>query len=462
MNNYASSLFSLSALLLFVACPAMAQDTLRVSLSDFIQSGIERSGQVQYDHGSVDLARNRIDQVRANRVLPSFSLNTNHGVIPGVRSESGLPRNEWYLDPNLINDWSDWAIFTRAELEAVQPVFAWGAINKAIRAAEYGALAAEQEFLARRSDLELQLFELYQSYLLVLEVERIVEDAEETIEEVERQIERMREENDPMLKERDVFQFEIAKAEFVTQRVQVEQSRATIERIWNYVLGSDGSLVALPTEDFLDPVPFDIQPFDFYQMQAMENRPEMRGVEAGMEAYRHSIDAVRSQGLPMVYVGLTGSFANTPNRPRQSNPFIINTTNYLSGAVGFGVRQSLNFSSIRSRVDRERIEYNRVRDLREALSDGIMIELNETYMEAVIAETRLRQTNQALTTTRNWVRHEQLNYDYGFGEVEDLIDSVKKELELRVERKQNTFDLNKKVAALYKASGIPVIQLGNR
>jgi hypothetical protein len=57
------------------------------------------------------------------------------------------------------------------------------------------------------------------------------------------------------------------------------------------------------------------------------------------------------------------------------------------------------------------------------------------------------------------VRNEQLNYDIGFGDVEDLLDAVQKELELRLEMKQNVFDLNKKIAALHKAGGIPIHQL---
>lgn len=88
-----------------------------------------------------------------------------------------------------------------------------------------------------------------------------------------------------------------------------------------------------------------------------------------------------------------------------------------------------------------------------------MLELNENYREAVVAETKMHQTEKALTTARNWVRHEQLNYDIGFGDVEDLTDAIREELETRLELKQNVFDLNKRVAELYKSSGMPILQL---
>lgn len=437
-----------------------AQDTLTVNLSDFIDRGLERSGQVRYESGAVDIAKNRTSQARAQRILPRMELNTQHGVIPGVKSNvDGLPDGQLYLDPNLENDWEDWAIFTRAELNAIQPVFTWGAINNAIEAAEAGARAAEFQFEAVKSEAAVQLYELYYSYLFALEVSRILEDADEQIGQVERQIERMREEGDASLSEADVFKFEIFQHEFEVQKMEVRQSMDAVQRIWNYVLNDGNGSVYMPEERFLDPVAFELESYDYYQDLAMNQRPEMQGVRYGMRATEKGVDAVRSQQYPSMFVGITGSFANTPNRPRQTNPFIINNSNFATGAVGIGIRQNLNFRSMRNDIDRAEIEKRRVSDLQGALTDGIVLELNDTYQKAAVADVKVQQTRNALRTARNWVRSEQLDYDLGFGDVEDLLEAVQKELELRVELKQNIFDLNKKVAELYKAAGIPVAQL---
>lgn len=450
-------LCALSALtVLFTSKEADAQDTLSVNLQEFLEKGLERSGQVSFEGRAVDLAKNRRNQARAQRILPRIELSTQHGVTPGVKSPMGLPAGQFYLDPTLENDWEDWAIFTRAELSAVQPVYSWGAISSAIKAAEAGARAAEYQFSAVKAEAEKQLFELYYSYLLAIEIERILEEARSQIRQVERQLERMQEEGDPSLKEADIFKFEIFKSEFVVQEMEVQQGVRSVESIWNHILGNDAGIVYRPAENFLDPIPFELEPFDYYQQMAVQSRPELRGVEEGIEATRRGADAARAQRYPALFLGISGSYANTPNRPRQTNPFIINNTNYANAAVGFSFRQNLNFSSMRNNVERADIEHRRVQDLKEALTDGIILELNETYSDAAVAEVRVRQTNEALVTARNWVRHEQLNYDIGFGDVEDLLDAVQKELELRLQLKQNTFELNKRVAALNKAAGIPV------
>ena len=449
-----------SLLLILFHSAAISQDTLKIDLSEFIERGLDRSGQVAYESRSVDLARNRTESARGQRILPSVNLSTQHGVIPGVVSQrDDLSEGEFYLDPNLSNDWEDWAIFTRAELNAIQPIYSWGAIDNAIKAAEAGARAAEYQFDAFQAEAKLQLYELYYSYLLSVEISRILDDADNQLRQVSRRLNELIEEGDPDIKESDLFKFEILETEFEVQKMEVQQSSDYVRRVWNYILAEDGGSVYLPTENFLDPVAFELEDYEYYEQLALQSRPELRGVDSGIEAARKGVDAVRAQQYPMLFLGITGSFANTPNRPRQTNPFIINSTNYASAGVGIGIRQNLNFFSMKRSVERAEIEHRRVNDLRNAVHDGIILDLNDLYREAVIAETKVKQTEAALEIARNWVRNEQLNYDIGFGDAEDLLDAVQKELELRVDLKQNIFELNKSIAALYKGAGIPIENL---
>lgn len=439
--------------------PAQSQDTLSINLAEFIEKGLENSGQVAYERGKVDLAENRVETAKAQRILPRIELNTQHGTVPGVKSNrDDLSEGEYYLDPNLENDWENWAIFTRAELNATQPIYTWGAISSAVQAAEAGAKAAQYEFNTVEEEAKLKLFELYYSYLLAIEISRILDEANEQLETVEKNIQEMREEGNPDLEESDVFKFEIFKSEFVTRRVEVQQSLDYVKRVWDYALQAEPGVTYVPAVNFLDPVPYNLEEYSYYRENAMEERAELIGVDYGIRAMKKRLEAEKAQLYPSIFLGITGSFAKTPNRPRQTNPFIRNTTNYGSVGVGFGIRQNLNFLSVRNSIDKARIEYRRVNDLEKALSDQIILDLNERYQEAVVAESRMQQTEEALVTARKWVRNEQLNYDIGFGNVEDYLDAVQKELELRLKLKQTIFELNKKVAALHKAGGLSFTQ----
>ncbi|MFH5831087.1 TolC family protein [Halalkalibaculum sp. DA3122] len=437
----------------------VAQDTLQISLGDFIEQGLEHSGQVDYERQNVDLAENRINQARSQRFLPSFELNTQHGTVPGVKSSTNLPKDEWYLDPNLENDWSNWAIFTRAEVSAIQPIFAWGALTNAVDAAKAGAEAAHYEFQSKQKGLKMRLFELYYSYILSEEVNRLLEEAQRKIDDIEQQIEEEVNKEDSDIDQTDVYKFRVFKSEFAMRAGEVKENIEYIRNVWNYVLRSDPETVYIPGDQFLDPVANKIETLDYYKSQALEKRAELKGIEAGIEAAEYGIKATRAQNLPMLFLGLTGSYANTPNRPRQDNPFIINNTNYASAGIGIGIRQNLDFFSAKTDIKRRKIQHRQVKFLKSAAVDGIMLEISDRYKNANISEVKVDKTDEALVTSKNWLRQEQLDYDFGIGETKDLIDAMQKELELRLQLKQRVFEFNKDMAELYNAAGLPLTSL---
>lgn len=444
----------------FLSQGAGAQDTVRVSLQEFMKAGINNSGQIDFERQKVSLAENRIDQANAQRFLPQFELNTQHGLVPGVRSNvPGLDPNEFYLDPDLENDWEDIGVFTRAEVNAVQPIFAWGGLRNLVKAARKGADSAREEFESQKANIELRLFELYESYVLSIELKRLLDEAQDKIDDIQQQIDEQRESGDSDLDESQIFQFDIFKSEFAIRAAEVEQNLDYIQNIWNYVMQSDANTVYMPEIRFLDPVVNDIQELAFYRTHAMEERAEVKAIEAGIAAAEHGLQATKAQNYPTLFLGLSGSYANTPNRPRQSNPFIINNSNYASGAFGVGIRQNLDFFAMKTDVERSNIQYRQAKYLREAAVDGIVLEINERYKDVSLSKVKVDRTDEALVTGKKWLRQEQLDYDFGIGDTKDLIDAMKKELELRVELKRQIFDFNKNMAELFRASGMEISTL---
>ncbi len=460
--KYYISVLLLSFLLLPLS--GVAQDTVRVSLESFIERGIENSGQIAYEKQKVDLAENQINQAQAQRYLPRFELSTQHGLVPGVKTNfpDQFSENEYYLDSELENDWEDWAVFTRAEVSAVQPIFAWGALKNAVKAAKSAAVAAQKQFETEEQDLHIRLFELYQSYLLTDEILTLLDEAERQIDKIENQIEEQQEEGEADFDDSDLYKFKIFKSEFAVRSAEVREEAAMTQRIWNYVLNADANTVFIPDTDFLDPVAKELRELDYYRTYAIANRSEIEAIDAGIDAAEFGMKAQKQKNFPSLFVGLSGSYANTPNRPRQSNPFIINNSNYASGSFGVGIRQNLDFLSIRADLEKGKIQHQQAKYLKDAAVDGIVLEINQAYKDASLANVKVEKTEEAHVTSKEWLRQEQLDYDFGMGDTKNLIDAMKKELELRVQLKREIFDFNKTLADLYRKTGLSVLDLTNQ
>ncbi|MGM0547270.1 MAG: TolC family protein [Bacteroidota bacterium] len=455
------SLSTIFITLLLFPISGIAQDTVRVSLESFIERGIENSGQMDFERQKVNLAENQINQAQSQRYLPRFELSTQHGLVPGVKTNypDQFSENEYYLDSELENDWEDWAIFTRAEVSAVQPIFAWGALKNAVNAAKSAAVSAQKQFEAEEQNLKIRLFELYQSYLLTDEILTLLDEAEEQIVKIENQIE---EQEDADFDDSDLYKFKVFKSEFGVRAAEVREEAAMTQRIWNYVLNADANTVYKPDTNFLDPVAEELRELDYYRSYAISNRAEIEAVEAGIDAAEFGMKAQKQKNYPSFFVGLTGSYANTPNRPRQSNPFIINNSNYASGSFGFGIRQNLDFLSIKSDIEKGKIQHRQAKYLKDAAVDGIVLDINEAYKDASLSKVKVEKTEEAHVTSKEWLRQEQLDYDFDMGDTKDLIDAMKKELELRVQLRREVFEFNKNFADLHRKTGLSILELTNQ
>lgn len=449
-------IFSIFILALIVSISSIsAQDTLEISLQDFIDLGVRNSGQVKYEKTNIDLAENRVELAEDQRILPSLNFRSEHAVVPGVSSPLGLPEEQIYLDPNAKNDWDKPGIYTRLRISGVQPVFTWGSIGKAVSAAKEAMKATEFEFEAKREDIEVRLFELYYSYVLAIEIERLLKDAEDKISQIENSLDNAQEDGED-IDESDVYKFKVFKAQFGIQKAEVDESLVFVKETWRYILRNQNGTVYTPSVKYLDPMSSELSSLTHYQNSAFLNRKELRGIDTGKEALMKYIDYQKAQNLPGLYLGFTGTYASTPVRPRQPNPFINTPENTFNFGVGLSIRQSLNFFQAKTQLQRVKIELKKMDYLSEAAKDGILLEVNQAYQKASVAEVKVQKTDEALLTTKRWLRMEQQDYDFGIGEVKDLIDAMKMELELRLKEKESIFEFNTSMAKLNNAAGIPL------
>ena len=274
--------------------------------------------------------------------------------------------------------------------------------------------------------------------------------------QIERAMDKQERENPADLDESDVFKFRVFKAQFGIQREEVKRSLEFVRESWNYALRNDNGIIYEPITRFLDPLFSDISELSYYQNSAMVNRPELKAINYSQDALSMYISSLRAQNKPGLFLGFTTTFASTPVRPRQPNPFIRTPENTFNTSVGFTIRQNLNFFQAKTSIQRSRLEGNRLKYIEDAVKDGIMLELNDSFRIAAISKAKVDQTQEALKIAKEWLRSEQLDYDLGFGESKDLIDAVRQELELRLEEKQSIFEYNQAMAILNNVAGLPL------
>jgi len=425
-----------------------AQDTVRINYQEYLNKAIELSPILKAEKQKEFRALSRVDEVKANRILPRFDISSNHGVMPGVSSSLGLPRDEWHLDPNLVNEWDNWSVFTKIDFTLAQPVYTWGALTNATEAVKMGAEAVLYQSEMKLADQKMQLTKLYFSAVLANQLERLALETLETFRKAENQITDLEEEGE--IEAKELYKFKIYKQQFLIKAEEIIQNKEFVNDVMNYSLGTN-SITYIPSSDsMINSV--ETQSLVLLQQEAILSRPEMKAIKAAEKAASYAVNAQKAQRLPAFFFGLSGEYVHTP-RPVQSQPLFGSRFDYINVIYTFGIRQSLNFGVMNAKVAQIEYQQKEAEFSKNAIGQALLVDVANTYKNFNLAKSKKEKLSSALQTSKEWLRKEQIDYDLGLGELKNLVEALKTNLELEAEFKQSVYDFTVKGAAVLKATG---------
>lgn len=453
----------LIGVLVLLVSPAAAQaptaDTLEISLTEAITSALRASPEMDRRQAQRQFAEARNDQARASRFLTNVSLNTAHSVAPGIEGvPAGTPDNELHLDPDVENDFSlgELRPFNRFEISLQQPLFTWGELSGNIEASRHGVEVEEARLDVKAAEVAVRAGETYYQLLLTQALDRLADQSEDAVERAKEEINRLLEEGDEDVDEADRFQVRLTEQEVRRRVAELKQRQATARSALRRQLFVPDETAVVPVDGELRPLDFSIHPdsLDYYIELGLENRPEVRQAEAGIEAREALVDVAQSDFYPKI--GAQFSIAQSvtiPERPNPENPFVGDAFSGTDTRSGIGIQQNLNFSQTKARVEQARAELQEVKHQQEAARQLVRFEVEEAYRQLLIAEANVRSRNEATTISGEWLRTEQIDFDLGFGDTENLVDAVQADLEQRARRFEAIQKYNVAVLRLLRATG---------
>lgn len=432
-----------------------AADTVRLSLQEALARTLQVSPEVEQREAQRSFAEARRNEARASRFLTEFSLNTTHSLAPGLENvPEDAPTNALYLNPNVENDWTSLRPFNQIEVEFGQPVWTWGELSGNIRAARHGVDVEEAGVRQQELEVAFRTGEIYYNVLLTEALNRLADRAGNIVEQAEGEIQRLLDEGDESVDDADLFRLRITEQEYLQRVAEVRQQRELARSALSRQLFMPEGTVAIPDTNVLAPLDFEIDSLGTYMELALENRPELDQAEAGIAARSALVDVERSNYYPKLFLGGSLGARYAPGRYRQESayvgdPFVGSTT-----LAGFRIQQRLNFFQTDARVEQAEAELAEVRHQQEGAQQLIRFEVEEAFRNLQIAEAAVEARDEQLRISGEWLRTEQINFDLGFGDTENLVRAVREDLELRISYNESVQRYNVAVLRLLRVIGL--------
>jgi len=429
-----------------------ASDTLVLDVQDAIRRALDGSPEVAIESAGRDFAAARMRQANAARYLTEFHVTTGHAVAPGLeRHGSPFPDDALYLDPDVRNDWTNTRPYNEITAELLQPLFTWGELGGQIRAATAAVDVEAARVDAKASEVGLRAGELYYGLGLARALGGIAEETDAALRTARAELQALLDDGDPSVSDADLFQLRLFEQEVARRAAEVEQQEALAASALARQLLRPGAPVRTGR---LEPIPFERGSLADYQALALRHRSELRQAAAGVRAREALVAVARSDYYPKLFLGGTARARYAAGRTQQSNPFVSDSYVGSSVRFGLGVRQNLTFLQTRAKVEQAEAEAAEVRFQREAAEQLVLFEVEEAYRRLAIAEAALAARTEAVAIAGEWLRSEQINFDLGLGDVDDLIGAVRADLEGRAARFDAVRAYNVAVLRLLHATGL--------
>ena len=440
----------LAAGLLLAALPGQA-DT--INLQQAVEMSLAADPRIKEREQVVEAARGMLQEVQGNAGW-RVSANAFIGLAP--EAEGGFYQGGAFsgttprTDGDRIEGISDW---THLDFALIKPLYTFGKIEHYGEAARGNIDLKRGELKQTRGDTVYDTKRAYFGYLTARDIRAFLEDMQGRLDRAITSVERDLKEETGEAKQSDLYALQSAKGLLAKY---VYQSRA-IEKIsldGLKVLTGAGLKADLKVADErIEPVAFPRVDLAEFQSRALQERPEMQQLEAGLRARRALVAAKKADRMPDVYAGVIGQFNYASQRERLDNPYLYDPFNGGGLTPVVGVKWDTVFGAASARVDQAQAELEALNHKKAFAVAGIPFEVGEAYANAEANYHAQRDLGEGAAAARRWMVASLADFAAGIESADKVADALKNYVLTQTEYLRTVNDYNMNVAQLARLTG---------
>ena len=431
-----------------VAGPAAAQGSerpVRMTLAQCVERALRVSPDIEQAVLAVEGLEARLSEAKFAGIAPRLQWTNVFGPAPGI--EGDTERVE-----TIRSDLSDLGVFSRTQIELVQPLYTFGKISNAKKAAGYGLEAGEAAVESRKSDVAFQVKKLFYGLVLARELRDIILESEEKVREARDRVNEMIEEDSGDVGQNDLLKIDVFEYEVQQSRARAEKSiemgKSALKSLLELDRSSDFDIVDTAAETGAD----DLEALDVYIEQAKNRRYDIRQLRAGVLARRALLKVARSDFYPQIALAGSLQWGIAPHRPELDNPFLRDDFNFLRGGAVITLRQNFNFGLTRAKYLARKTELEGLVTRESQAVNAVALQVEQTYRDVIEARTNVVNSDRALRSARAWLTAAKLGFDVT-GDSSELLDAFTAHAKMQHAHRQSVFQYRVSLAELDHVTG---------
>lgn len=385
------------------------------------------------------------------RWSPKAKSTTIVGVVPDARGTI-------FDSPDTATDLDQLSPFWRFKVELSQPLYTFGRLADAQRAAKSLVASTAAKVEAKEAVAAGLAVRGYFGWLLANGSLSLIDEVRGKVDELLAKLE------DPGEDDPDPEPMDILRAK--SYSLQLERLRAGVARDREIAATGLRLLAQRPLDQPIRPLPDELEaltPDDddiATGLAEAANRPELREVELAARAKQYWSAVQRKESLPAVGIEGRYDYGRAPGREKQDNPFVYEPFNTRSIGAVLAMQWNFNFKQNSATAGKSAAEAAELRAKHEALWVKTQYDVAEAHARLQAARTVLEVSKRSLSSSANWFRLAEENYGLDTASLKDVIDAYSNYIQTRSAHLTAVHDLNLAAVGWRLAIGRPAVREG--
>lgn len=444
----------MTAGLLLAVAPALA-DT--INLQQAVEMSLAADPRIKEREQLVEVARGMLQEVQGNA---GWRINANAFIGLAPKVEGGFYQDGAYTctAPNCAlrtdgDEWNGLSDWTHLSVALIKPLYTFGKIERYGEAAQGNIDLKQGELQKTRGDIVYETKRAYFGFLTARDSRLFLEDMHTRLVRAISGVERDLKEETGESRQSDLYALQSAKG-LIGKYVQQARAVEKISLDGLKVLVGAGSKADLQVADeHIEPVPFPQIELAMLQSKALQNRPEMQQLEAGLRARRALVEAKKADRMPDVYAGVVGQFNYASQRERLDNPYLSDSFNGGGLTPVVGMKWDSVFGVGNARVDQAQAELEAINHKKAFAVAGIPWEVGQAYTNARANFESQRELAEGAAAARRWMVAALADLSAGLETADRVAEAVRSYALTQVEYLRTVNDYNMNVAELARLTG---------
>jgi len=398
--------------------PAIPRAAEVITLEQAVERALQADPRVEERQHLVDAARALLQEALGSDDL-IFDVNTFIGLTTQVdggfyASDGVTPRSDKY-------DWNGLTSWSSVQFSIIKPLYTFGKIEHYAEAAKGNIEVKKGDVLLQRSNTILDVNRAYYGYLTARDTRYLFEDVIDRLNKAIDLVTKWLEEGNSNIRQSDLYALQSGKSlinKFLSQAMAVE----------NIALDGLKVLINVSMESELEvadqriaPVSLPAMSLEELSRKALEKRPEMMQLEAGLKARRALVAANKAEKLPNIYAGIAGAAAYSPGRTRLDNPFIYDPFNDYGATPVLGIKWNWTRGVQTAKVAQAKAELDALVEKSSFAQRGIPFEVAEQYHQVQAYNDAVKELAEGSRSARRWMIASYADFEAGIEESRNVL-----------------------------------------